>query len=46
MKIVAPVQRVPPESVAGVPVRPVLLEGLAVAPYLTDVRNGRQWIAY
>ena len=46
VKIVAPVQPVPPESVAGVPVRPVLLEGLTVTPYLKDVGNGRQRIAY
>jgi hypothetical protein len=46
VKIVAPVQPVPPEAVDGVPVRPVLLEGLMVTPYLKDVGNGRQKIAY
>ena len=46
VKIVAPVQPVPPEAVAGAPVRPVLLEGLTVTPYLKDVGNGRQRIAY
>lgn len=46
VKIVAPVQPVPPDQVEGVPVRPVLLEGLTVTPYLKDIGNGRQKIAY
>lgn len=46
VKIVAPVQPVPPEAIAGAPVRPVLLEGLTVTPYLKDVGNGRQRLAY
>lgn len=46
VKIVAPVQPVPPEAIAGAPVRPVLLEGLTVTPYLKDGGNGRQKIAY
>jgi hypothetical protein len=46
VKIVAPVQPVPPEAIPGAPVRPVLLEGLTVTPYLKDVGNGRQRIAY
>ena len=46
VKIVAPVQPVPPEAVGGLPVRPVQLEGLTVTPYLKDLGNGRQRIAY
>lgn len=46
VKIVAPVQPVPPEAIAGAPVRPVLLEGLTVTPYLKDVGNGRYRIGY
>ena len=46
VKIVASVQPVPPEAIPGAPVRPVLLEGLTVTPYLKDVGNGRQRIAY
>jgi hypothetical protein len=37
---------VPPEAIAGAPVRPVVLEGLTVTPYLKDVGNGRQRIGY
>jgi hypothetical protein len=36
VKIAAAVQPVPPESVGGVPVRPVVLEGLSVTPYIKD----------
>jgi hypothetical protein len=36
VKIAAAVQPVPPEAVAGTPVRPVLLEGLTVTPYIKD----------
>ena len=46
VKIAAAVQPVPPEALEGVPVRPVNLEGLSVTPYLKDVGNGRQRIAY
>jgi hypothetical protein len=46
VKIAAAVQPVPPEPIAGAPVRPVVLEGLTVTPYLKDVGNGRQRIAY
>jgi hypothetical protein len=35
-KIVAEVQPVPPEAVANVPVRPVVLENLTVTPYIKD----------
>lgn len=46
VKITAPVQPVPPSAVEGTPLRPVYLEGLSVTPYLKDVGNGRQRIAY
>ena len=46
MKITAPVQPVPPEQANGIPVRPVYLENLTVTPYLKDLGNGRQKIAY
>lgn len=36
VKIAAPVQPVPPEAVAGTPVRPVVLEGLTITPYIKD----------
>lgn len=36
VKVAAAVQPVPPEAVAGTPVRPVLLEGLTVTPYIKD----------
>ena len=44
VKVAAPVQPVPPEAVAGVPVRPVVLEGLTVTPYIKD--GPRPKIAY
>lgn len=46
VKIAAEVQPVPPDAVDGLPVRPVYLEGLTVTPYLKDVGNGRQRLAY
>jgi hypothetical protein len=36
VKIAGAVQPVPPEAVAGAPVRPVVLEGLTVTPYIKD----------
>ncbi len=36
VKIAAEHQPVPPEAVAGTPVRPVVLDGLLVMPYLND----------
>jgi hypothetical protein len=44
VKIAAAVQPVPPESVAQVPVRPVVLEGLTVTPYIKE--GNRPRIAY
>jgi hypothetical protein len=36
VKVASAVQPVPPEAVSGVPVRPVVLEGLTVTPYIKD----------
>jgi hypothetical protein len=36
VKVAAEVQPVPPEMVGGVPVRPVVLEGLTVTSYIAD----------
>ena len=46
VKITADTEPVVPPVVAGTPVRPVVLEGLTVTPYLKDLGNGRQKIAY
>ena len=46
VKITADIEPVVPPVVAGTPVRPVVLEGLTVTPYLKEVGNGRQKIAY
>ena len=46
VKIVAAVQPVPPDAIPGAPVRPVLLEGLTVTPYLKETGNGRARVAY
>jgi hypothetical protein len=40
VKIAAPVQPVPPESVPGMPFRPVEFEGLTLTPYV-DSNSGR-----
>jgi hypothetical protein len=44
VKVAAAVQPVPPEALPGTPVRPVLLEGLTVTPYIKD--GNRPRIAY
>jgi hypothetical protein len=46
VKFAAAVQPVPPDAMDGLPVRPVVLEGVTVTPYLKDVGNGRSRIAY
>lgn len=46
VKIVAPVQPVPPDAMPGAPIRPVYLEGLTVTPYIKETGNGRAKIAY
>ena len=44
VKIAAAVQPVPPDALPGAPVRPVVLEGLSVTPYIKDGNRSR--IAY
>lgn len=44
VKVAAAVQPVPPEAIAGAPVRPVLLENLTVTPYIKE--GSRPKIAY
>jgi len=39
VKIAAEVQPVPPDALPGAPVRPVVLEGLQVMPYIKEVPN-------
>ena len=39
VKIASAVQPVPPDAIAGAPVRPVVLEGLQVVPYIKEVPN-------
>lgn len=44
VKVVAEVQPVPPEALPGAPIRPLVLEGLTVTPYIAD--GQRPKIAY
>jgi hypothetical protein len=44
VKVASAVQPVPPEAVGGVPVRPVVLEGLTITPYIAE--GPRPRIAY
>jgi hypothetical protein len=46
VKIAAAVQPVPPEAVAGAPVRPVVLENLTVTPWIKGEDGPRPKIAY
>lgn len=46
VKIVADSAPELPDVIPGVPVRPVVLEGLSVTPYLKDLGEGRHKIAY
>jgi hypothetical protein len=41
VKIAAAVQPVPPSAIPGTPVRPVVLEGLTVTPYIKDGNRPR-----
>jgi hypothetical protein len=45
VKIAAPVQPVPPEAAAGMPIRPVEFDGMTVTPYLAE-NGGRPRVAY
>jgi hypothetical protein len=44
VKIAAAVQPVPPDAVAGLPIRPVVLENLTITPYIAE--GNRLKIAY
>jgi hypothetical protein len=44
VKIAAAVQPVPPDAVAGLPIRPVVLENLTITPYIAE--GNRPKIAY
>jgi hypothetical protein len=46
VKITAPVQPVPPETLPGVPFRPVEFEGLTATPYVTTTASGRSKLAW
>lgn len=46
VKVSAPVQPVPPAEVAGLPIRPVRLEGLTVTPYMKELGGGRQKLSF
>jgi hypothetical protein len=46
VKLVAPVRPVPPESVPGVPFRPVEFEGLTATPYVATTASGRGRLAW
>lgn len=46
VKFSAAVQPVPPEAIAGLPIRPVVLEGLTVTPYLKEVSKTISKVAY
>jgi hypothetical protein len=46
VKITAPVQPVPPETLPGVPFRPVEFEGLTATPYVTTTASGRGKLAW
>jgi hypothetical protein len=41
VKLIAPVQPVPPEAAAGVPFRPVEFDGLTATPYVQTLASGR-----
>lgn len=46
VKIAASVQPVPPDTVAGLPFRPVELDGLTVTPYVKESAQGRSRVGY
>jgi hypothetical protein len=46
VKIAASVQPVPPEALAGLPFRPVELDGLTVTPYVKESGQGRSRVGY
>jgi hypothetical protein len=46
VKVLAPVQPVPPETASGVPFRPVEFDGLTATPYVATTSSGRSRLAW
>jgi hypothetical protein len=46
VKVLAPVQPVPPEAAEGVPFRPVEFDGLTATPYVASTASGRGRLAW
>jgi len=46
VKVLAPVQPVPPELAEGVPFRPVEFDGLTATPYVATTASGRSRLAW
>ena len=46
VKLLAPVQPVPPEAMAGAPFRPVEFDGLTATPYVATLASGRGRVAW
>jgi hypothetical protein len=46
VKLLAPVQPVPPEAAEGVPFRPVEFDGLTATPYVATTASGRGRLAW
>jgi hypothetical protein len=46
VKVLAPVQPVPPEMAEGVPFRPVEFDGLTATPYVATTASGRSRLAW
>jgi hypothetical protein len=46
IKVLAPVQPVPPEAMAGAPFRPVEFDGLTATPYVATTASGRSRLAW
>ena len=46
VKLLAPVQPVPPEAAPGVPFRPVEFDGLTATPYVATTASGRGRLAW
>src|SRR5262245_30219456 len=46
VRLVAPVQPVPPEAMAGTPFRPVEFDGLTATPYVATTASGRGRLAW
>ena len=46
VKVLAPVQPVPPEQAEGVPFRPIEFDGLTATPYVQSTSSGRGWVVW